>query len=241
MSYISPIIVANFANRPTVGQFVGQKFIPQDGGFQQVWTGSKWQTIVNNVLGTEPPTAATLSIQVNYSTTTLTKSNGSLRINAPTAGATQLRCALMTIPTPSACEIQTLPILLNSQVTTGGTGVPCVGVCMRESSSGKIASIKYGFNTPFGTNASIISLGNWSAATTRTANFDYENSVTPMFLRMRIVSGNVLRETSQDLNTWDTMRTDAVTSLFTTAPDQYGICVQVENTMTAYLPHFFTV
>jgi hypothetical protein len=241
MSYVSPIIVDNFANRPAAGAFVGQRFVSKTGGFEQVWSGTAWQTLVNGILCTEPPSAATFGTQVNYSTTTLTKSNGSLRINAPTAGATQLRCALMTIPTPSACEIQTLPILLNSQVSTGGTGVPCVGVCMRESSTGKIASIKYGFNTPFGSMASILSLGTWSAATTRTSNTDYENGVTPFFVRMRIAGGTLFREISQDLNTWDTVSSNTVTTFFTTAPDQYGICVQVENSMIAYLPHYFTV
>lgn len=221
--FSSGTIVDTFANRPISGAN-GQLFIPSDGGYQQVWDGSKWRPIIANVLCTEPPSASTFT-QSNFSTSTLTKSNGGLIFNMVPATDPSYRAALISIPTPSNCQIQTLSSLLNNVISGASTAYPASGLIMVESTTGKAATIYTFLETDNLNYRRGVGVVTWGSTTNRIIVQDYHqmDMYPALFIRLRISSGTLYYETSNDLVNWNTLSSMSVTSVFTSAPDQYGV------------------
>jgi len=221
--FSSGTVVDTFANRPISGAN-GQLFIPSDGGYQQIWDGSSWRPVIGNVLCTEPPAASAFT-QSNFSTSTLTKSNGGLIFNMVPATDPSYRAALISIPTPSSCQIQTLSSTLNNITSGATTAFPASGLIMVESSTGKAASIYTFLQTDSFGYRQGIGVVTWSGPNTRVVINDYHQIATypAVFLRLRIASTNLYFECSNDLVNWNALYSTSVTSVFTSNPDQYGI------------------
>jgi hypothetical protein len=224
------IILDLFSNRPATG-FTGQTFIPSDGGYQQIWDSSQWRPLVNNILCTESPSAATFSTLVNWSSTTLTKTNGILYINAPAPGASgTARAALTSIPSPSSCQIQCLSTLPNATQLATATQhtFPGCGVVMYESNSGKFATITMSQSTSYQGTAlpwMLVSASIWTNSTTRTTFSDLVQWTVVPFIRLRVASATLFWEISSDLQTWQTITSVAANTVITSTglPSHYGV------------------
>lgn len=230
----STIGIGLFASRPATG-VAGQVYISTDAanGFA-VNDGSKWRPMIGGTVpGIQPPLAATFT-PVNQGASTLVDSNGTLLYSGVNdSGTVTFRGYVQAWPA-GVTNTNTVDTSL-TQVSTTSTGsvagFPSFALVMRESATGKMLQVELlvdtdlnslGFPTPY-----IMATSTWTNNTTRTpTNYTLPDAAagSPVFFRLRRATAFIFVEMSHDRNVWvQAGNSFAVGSVFTTAPDQYGI------------------
>lgn len=215
------ITAGTFSSRPAAGT-AGRMYFPTDGGLGAVDDGSNWRPLLNgNILGTQPPAAASFTA-FNQGASTLVDNNGGLLYTGVNDGAT----TTLRGYTQSIGSFTQLECALGWQTTgTNSSNTFSVGgIIFRESSSSKAYTGVYTIN--HNTLASDAELQIFSSNTTRTVDNAYSMGATgnaPIFLRIRKDATNVYLDWSSTRANWKNLDTRTIASVFTTAPDQIGI------------------
>ena len=243
-----PKKVLTYAQMQAIGAGnAGREYFVTDAGVSHwVDDGTLLRPIVQGVLATEPPSAATFGTQVNWSTSTLTKTNGLLFINGASASGGVARLSVTTIPTPSACQIQAHAVPRNNSalatVANSSSPDPGLSVVMYEQSTGKFALMGFGYATSYQNPGAVPFLvtsgGYWASTSSRTSANDLMQWGQIPFFRLRISGGTVFHEQSWDLQTWDQINSVAVTTVFTTQPSHYGVATSHFNGAGSSYGHF---
>lgn len=215
-----------YASRPA-SPAAGMRYAPTDGAFEQIYDGTNWRNLVGGAVLKAPPAAATLGTHTGFGTSTLTDGNGILTFAAQEATGPLIRLAGKSITT-----------LASASVTAGAAGVaPSAnfagwGIHMRESGTGKVGTLTSYIGNGYWT----IEWEYWTDEGTRgtdSGNVLFKLAMfngAPLLLRMAISGSNVLFQASTSGGaTWITLATVAKTTIWTTAPDEFGISVGVSN------------
>jgi N-acetylglutamate synthase/N-acetylornithine aminotransferase len=152
-----------------------------------------------------------------------TGNNGNIRLLVATAANANFVFTARIMPT--------LPNVANTRV----------GICMRESATGKIQDlVVIGGQTTAaaGNTGTAIAIDSWTDATTFSGNIQNTVPIVSTFtfgvwLRMQYDGTNVISFVSGDGEFWYQVGSSAKTVSFTTAPNQYGACVSPSNSSSA--------
>jgi hypothetical protein len=147
----------------------------------------------------------------NQGGSTIVVANG-VEIFKPAVTGT--RMLLVSTPgTPFIIEFEVFPGLVS-----GGSGTN-IGVCFRESATGKIIGL-------FWRGDAIVQVNSYSATSTFQANLFTSSAFAwrprPLFFRLQNDATNVIFEYSGDGAEWVVAVSQLLTAHFTTAPNQYG-------------------
>lgn len=232
------VSIGTFASRPAAGT-AGRIYIATDSavGFA-VDNGSAWLPMLGGMVpGVQPPLAATFTA-VNQGTSTLTDANGTLIYTGVIDTGTTFRGYVQSWPsgTTNTNTIEGSITQIGNAASSGATnGFPSFAIVMRESATGKMLQIELIFQTDAGGSggfpgAWFTTVSTWTAASgsgNRSAtNYTFPDHGTgsAVFMRLRRATANIFVEMSRDRQNWVQIGNSlAVTAVFTTAPDQYGI------------------
>lgn len=215
--------VDTFANRPSAAGPTGSRFICTDDDSEWVLYGGVWRPRVANNFGHEPPEPTSWTWR-NQGSSSMAKEFGRVNGSFSNSGAAiNVKSKTTPMPAPSTATIRGL------FVACGGNGRDNYhgqAVVMRESATGRMVSASLFTTTQSGTNLPITSVNaiQWSADG---VTFVGSNDFTipwngPAWLGLDVSGSNVLYRVSYDGTKWFTFRTEALTTAFTTAPDEYG-------------------
>ncbi len=230
------VSLGTFASRPAAGTS-GRLYIASDAAVAlSVDNGTAWQPLVGgSVVGVQPPLAATFTA-VNQGSTTLTDSNGTLLYTGVNdTSSTTFRGYVQSWPSGTTNTNTVEGSLAHIAPAASGASntFPSFSIVARESATGKMLMAEIivstdvatsGFPSPY-----FLALSTWTNNTTRTViNYPIVDTVTgsPAFIRLRrATSGSTfVVEVSRDRQNWVQVGNSfTTTTVFTTAPDQYGI------------------
>lgn len=228
--------VGTFAARPAAGTS-GRIYIATDAPVgMSVDDGTQWRPMLSGMIpGIQPPAAATFSTSVNITSQTLADASGSLlytdTVNGPASPLTFRGFAQNWpngVTNTNSIEASS-EMIAPEQAETGVLVITVASIFMRESSSGKLMTFDLAWYIS-GTGANTAMwletiIGTWTSPTSRVGVTPYgtlfENG--PVFVRLRRATANIVVEVSRDRQHWFAIQTTAVTTAFTTAPDQYGV------------------
>jgi hypothetical protein len=180
-----------------------------------------------------PPVSSAFS-WVNQSTATVSDNPSSMIISVPSSGSANLRCLVKSVPsTPYTLTALVYPGLAN-------TFPAIAGICLRESSSGKLSSIHFLYNSTLQ-----IEANKWNSATSWNSSMASVSSQYQGYHRcfFRIADDGTTITFSYSYNG---LYFQQLTTLGHTAwgtPDQMGMFVDVENSISgqkAAFGHFST-
>lgn len=213
-----------FSSRPAAGTS-GNLFVAKDAPVA-LWAddGSVWHPLVGGqIVGTQPKVAASFS-SVNPGSSTLTDRNGALFYNGN--GQTGSTNARLYVESLSSNTAHVEAAFTHTRAFGGFTSADATAqVILRESSSGKFFGAGPDMHNP-GSGEWVQVIANyWSTATARTSSNGYmlQKTNSPLFFRVSRDLTNVYAQISTDAQNWFTYQTTALSSVFTTAPDQAGI------------------
>jgi hypothetical protein len=232
-----PVTFGTYAFRPSAG-WNGRIYTVSDGPVA-LWVddGAAWRPLVNGMaLGTQPKVAATFTRFNNgTSNLTLTDVNGGLHIKYPIDGSVTDIGGFTESLSSTTAHVEAAFIWNFARTAYNASSFPGVGVCMRESSTGKVFTVGIAaYNDTVGATGSgmfMLEGSYWANASTRTASsggFDMPRTGA-LFLRAERSGSNMLARFSTDGQTWTTFYTIATTVAFTANPDSVGIFAQVWN------------
>lgn len=233
-----------YANRPTTSA-TGATYHPTDGHTPFVYSGSTWVPLINGILATQPQAASNFTgTTVNIGAATIIDHNGTLEVTGVNdSGTTTFRGWVVS------STINSVAIGVQSQGISPATAsaFTLIGVFMRESSSSKAVTL--GITVDHSNNKVGIEFSNWTSNTTRGSaagqNYSAIDANGPVYVRLRKSGSNIITEWTRwnpnDTTStgWSQIRSDTVSSLFTTAPDQEGIMTMGLNAQPhGYVAHF---
>lgn len=222
----SGTVVDLYANRPA--GVTGKRFIPTDGGHEQIYDGSAWRPLLGNTLGNEPPAASTFpNARGTPTMTSLTKANGILTMQFTGLNPLSIGGYAGNMAAPTTASIECSAGIAGTSTSSSGQVDP--GVWMRESGTNKALMLTIGQSTRSGNYSNVVGVQLWTNSTTRST---FQTTLAqpmdgkPMRGRLRVSGTNVLAEVSIDGGaSWIQIYTIAKTSAFTTAADEYGPAV----------------
>lgn len=211
MAYVKvPNLYTTSASRPAA-RVPGRIFFSSDGGFQQVDSGSTWLNLLDGRLLPEP--SVTGMSWFNQGSSSVTQSIGKLDVTFPSSNTFQNGGMVKSITT---LEGATVTIGINCAWTPS---FYLLGVLMRESSTQK----SYMFVVGTVPNKSFRDMV-WTNDSTYGTYNDTSMGSTHAMLRLVVTGTSIKSEYSLDRGeSWVTYRTNSLASIFTTAPDQFGI------------------
>ncbi len=222
-----------YANRPTAGT-PGRIFLPTDGAFLERDNGTAWEK-VGPIWPMTPPTASTFATWLNQSTSTVTDAKGPLYFNAVYATSATIRAILKSyLTTPFTVEMAILPNVLPY---TSSSDV-AVGLCIRDSATGKIEMYGLGGNGAdlnikgyyySSATASGTSVTGWPTGT-------HFSESTLLWLRYADDGTYRVISISVDGCTWTQLLSVSRTTNLT--PDQIGIGIKANTAYTSSSPYF---
>lgn len=218
---------AAFGSRPAAGTSGAMFFSSNSPIALWVDDGAAWHPLIQGqAVGTQPKAAASFT-GLNVGSTTLVDNNGALNYSMPSGGGTTTLRGYVESLSSATAHVEAVLSPRSPNIAAGSTLVP-FGICMRESSTGKMLTFMIEYdpaNTVANFGTWFLERSLWSNNTTITSSADYDfiNPNAPLFLRIRRSGSNMLCETSADNVNWNTVNSVATTTAFTTAPDQVGI------------------
>lgn len=219
--------IGAYSTRP-VATTTGQRFIPTDGGSEQVYDGSVWRPLLGNTLCNEPPAASTFpNARGTPTMTSLTKANGVLTMLFTGLNPLSIGGYAGNMAAPTTASIECCASIYGT--STSSTGQVDPGVWMRESGTSKALILTIGQSVRSANYSAVVGVQLWTNSTTRST---FQSTLAqpmdgkPMRGRLKVSGANVVAEVSVDGGiSWIQVYTIAKTSAFTSAPDEYGPCV----------------
>lgn len=236
----SNIVLSSFASRPGTG-LNGQTFVPSDGGYQQIWDGSQWRPLVNGILCTQPPVAA--SWTVFNAPGSIADSNGSVIVTGINEVSGPERGYVISGTTSAEALMSQYPFA----ATAASTASTAQGVIARESATTKFftftMTVIYSTTALYGggpqTPALMLQTYDNATAISRSVVFDGN---IQLFIRVRVSGANIIAETSFDRNTWKQFDSRTLASIYTVSPNQMGVTTQSNQVLPQFsMPHFIGV
>lgn len=223
---------ANIVASTPIGNRIGWA---TDGGIT-MWgdDGSNWNPSVGGITCKKIPAAASFT-DVNGSGVTATDSKGILNLRLTNEASLDAHPFVIAIASPTL--VATAAMSANTTIDGSTNRYVAWGAVMRESSTGKFAHIIVqqhldSGTSPFGT---MFNFGYFSNLTTRPSSNDRflpGIDAGNVFVRIRISAGNLIYEWSRDNVNWAQLINPssgaspiAVTTAFTTGPNQGGVLV----------------
>jgi hypothetical protein len=128
-----------YASRPAAGT-PGRIFLPNDGLFLERDNGSTWEKF-GPIWPMTPPAAADFGTWVNQGSATIADNKGAIFLSSgPATSGENLRCAVKAYPGASF----TVDMALLFNAWGNGNTYGCCGLCIRESTGGKIVTFGVG-------------------------------------------------------------------------------------------------
>jgi len=223
-----------YSSLPTAG-VAGRVFLPNNGMAIFQDNGTSWNSF-GPVLPLVTVPTVTIGSNFNYyqqNGVSVSNGPGTFVATVPFS-STQGLCGI--VQTGSGSNTMFVESA-SSWVTTGITSatannLPMGGVLMVESSSQKycgiLAGIDFGISSTAGCPVVDFSYGVTTTRTAFTRNFGCFSSGSPVFVRLRLTNGsagNIVGEISIDRQNWVQMASIAVSTAFTSVPNQVGFSV----------------
>lgn len=226
--------IVDYSALPSPGTIGNRAFV--NGAFYEfVDDGTYFRPNLNGVLGYKPPASSSFT---EYGTRTVYEDfSGSLHAMKDSTGvAVEMFIATQAV-TGSSFWVEVAVICHNAHTASS---IPAAGIILRESGTGKFGSLYFYKNAA---NVPILGTGIWTSPTTRASSVDYGNipfRQDPLFFRAKYDGTNVAYEYSHNRKYWKTIQTTAKASIFTTAPNEVGICVLAYNVdADVFFPHYY--
>lgn len=214
------IYSATYATRPTASG-AGDLFLPSDGSFMERWSGTEWQPWGDIFPFTTVP--ATGWSWVNQGAATVDTTVGGIYLTAPAVTGDNFRMYVRSVPSGN----YTITTMLLPRMQAGA---PFVGLCWRESSSGKFIAFGLAYSTGFGGFRHVYGVIKYTNATTFSANYTVPEAVlpTPRFWRIKDDGSSRICYISSDKQHWHQIHSVGRTDFLTA--DQVGIFANAGST-----------
>lgn len=228
--------VGPFASRPAASS--GATYYPTDGWCGYVADGATWRPLIGGIAGSAPPAAATFTPINMSATSTLVDNNGVLIASDATQTLTVPDYRVWSQPlTGGSVGVEAAYMMAPTETGWDGTNSTFNfgGLMMRESATGKLA-VFYMFQTQSNYNQIDFRCEYASAPTggsrvvvSGEVNKLYSVIAPHLFLRMRTAGGTLYFEYSVGRGAWFGIASVAVATVFTTAPDEFGLSLWPYN------------
>jgi len=217
-----------YASKPSAG-VAGRLFLPTDGVFLEHDNGSTWEKF-GPIWPMTPPQVSDFPTWVNQGASTAVDNKGAIFLSAAPVGSANIRALLKSYPTPPfTIEMAFIPVV---HLQYDGSSI-VGGLCIRESSSGKLQTYGWcggtyprsaglNYSSPTGSTSAITG---WSASG---LNMHFCTNLT--WIKYVDNSSNRIISISSDGVSWLQMVSLGLTDYLT--PDQIGFCVNNEVTGT---------
>jgi hypothetical protein len=237
-----------YSSRPAAGT-AGKLYVATDAPVG-LWvdTGSAWAPLIGGqVPGVQPKAASNFTATNAVAACTLVDRKGALHLAKTADSSAQTVRPWVESLSSSTAKVECAVNYGYGQTLTNA--FPGVGLCMRESSTGKLFIFIVSYNSSnaaFSNTQVFLEASRWTNHTTRSAaayaSTWFGNG--PKFLRLRVSGSNILAEVSTDRQNWSTVNTTALTTAFTTAPDQVGLVLVnwvANEIVAADVTHYYSV
>lgn len=230
--------VGTFASRPAAGT-AGRIYIATDSPIAQwVDDGSAWRPmLLGQALGTQVPAASSFTT-FGGGSFQMYDLAGTINFSATGNSQTSL-CGGVVSASGSSLYVE------GSVISTIGSGASYCDpqVFLRESSTGKAVSISLQKLVSSSQFRIFTTLFSNNARTSETAGaavpFSYTHDLhSRIIVRLKVSGANIVCEYSSDRVNWFTINTHAISTSFTSAPDQVGFGYMHYNSGGGSLVHF---
>ncbi len=229
--------VSTYASRPAAG-VASRIFSPTDGGFQFVDDGTTWRPIIDGIVGTQPPSAASFTA-FNQGSATLVDANGTVFMSGANDGGGNVIRGFTQPFTNGVNTICEAVVLMQPDPSQSGSTWSAHGVIIRESSSARAVTMWLAIahtNSQFYGESTT-----WTSNTSRTGAVGYAyGGPGPMFIRLRKDATNFYSEYSRNRVSWVLLDTRTIASIgFSSGPDSAGLVTMGINVVPRMVvPHF---
>lgn len=234
------VIYTTYASLPAAGVAGRMASVSDSPIAQWIDDGSTWRPLINGVIGVAPPLVASLTA-FNQGGAVFTQLNGAILVTGVNDGAAPGATRGMAVANVAATAYAELASAFRAIGDTTTNHFNGAYAILRESATAKAYTLDV--FQDFNSRRTTIQAEVWTNNTTRPTNVDkgYANwdATAPLFVRVRRDATNLFGELSRDRQTWVTVDTRSIASVFTTAPDTAGFGVLGVNVVPVFnVVHF---
>jgi hypothetical protein len=211
---------------PHVNPVAGDLWIPTDGFFMYVYSGTEWLTVAQQFRTKAPPLVSTWT-WVNQGSATAVDEAGTILMTSPTEAAWQWRMLTRPVPTPP----YTLTACIEVEPLITSTSNSALGIGWRQAAAGGSQGYMAGFYVHCSNSVTAYNLYSAKMAGLTASQVGYANSpmANSSFDRiwLRIADDNANRICSYSLSGVNFRQFHSVTRLDYLTPDQ--VCLLINS------------